>query len=105
MLKAFKYCIFASAVQQEQLAGIFGSVRFVWNLGLETRITAYKQYGKSLNCFDLIKQTAELKNTDAPWLSDCPSQALQMTLRNQDNAYTAFFKGGGFPKFKSKHGK
>jgi len=28
-----------------------------------------------------------------------------MSLRNQDNAYTQFFKGGGFPKFKSKHGK
>ena len=75
----------------------------IWDV--ESRITAYQQYGKSLNCFALIKQTTELKNTDAPWLSDCPWQALQMTLRNQDNAYTAFFKGGGFPKFKSKHGK
>jgi len=28
-----------------------------------------------------------------------------MTLRNQDNAYTSFFKGGGFPKFRSKHGQ
>ena len=105
MLKAFKYCILPNAVQKEQLAGIFGSVRFTWNLALETRITAYKQYGKSLNCFDLIKQTTELKNTDAQWLQQCPSQALQMTLRNQDQAYTAFFRGAGFPKFKTKHGK
>lgn len=28
---------------------------------------------------------------------------MQMSLRNLDNAYTQFFKGGGFPKFKSKH--
>lgn len=105
MLKAFKYVIIPNPTQQEQLAGIFGSVRFTWNLALETRITAYKSYGKSLNCFDLSAQVKELKDTDAPWLKDCPSQALQMTLRNQDNAYTAFFKGGGFPKFKSKHGK
>ncbi|WP_460765934.1 RNA-guided endonuclease InsQ/TnpB family protein, partial [Niabella terrae] len=28
-----------------------------------------------------------------------------MSLRNLDNAYTKFFKGGGFPKFKSKHKK
>jgi putative transposase len=28
-----------------------------------------------------------------------------MSLRNLDNAYTNFFRGGGFPKFKNKHGK
>ena len=100
MLRAFKYCILPTAVQQQQLAGIFGSCRFTWNRALETRITAYKAYGRSLNCFDLSAQMKQLKHTDAPWLKDCPSQALQMTLRNQDNAYTAFFKGGGFPKFK-----
>jgi len=101
MLRAFKYCIIPSAVQQQQLVGIFGSCCFTWNLASETCITA----GKSLNCFDLSAQMKELKHTDAPWLKDCPAQALQMTLRNQDNVYTAFFKGGGFPKFKFKHGK
>jgi len=61
MLRAFKYCILPSAVQQEHLAGIFGSCRFTWNLALETRIAAYKSYGKSLNCFDLSAQMKELK--------------------------------------------
>jgi putative transposase len=28
-----------------------------------------------------------------------------MALRNLDNAYTNFFKGKGFPKYKNKHGK
>ena len=28
-----------------------------------------------------------------------------MSLRNLDNAYTNFFRGKGFPKFKSKHNK
>ena len=104
MLKAFKYCILPTEEQQTQLAQIFGCVRFVYNLGLETRMTAYKQYGKTLNCFDLINQVVELKH-EAAWLKECPSQALQMSLRNLDNAYIAFFKGAGFPKFKSKRGK
>lgn len=105
MLRAYKYSLALTAEQQQQCAQIFGCVRFCWNLALETRITTYKSSGKSLNCFDLSGQLTELKSTEAEWLSDAPSQALQMVFRNQDNAYAKFFKGGGFPKFKSKHGR
>ena len=87
------------------LTNIFGQTRFVYNLGLETKITAYAGNKVNLNYFDLAKQVKELKDTDCPWLKDSPSQALQMSLRNLDNAYTNFFRGRGFPKFKSKHGK
>jgi putative transposase len=52
---------------------------------------------------DLAKQMKELKDTDATWLQECPSQTLQMSLRNLDNAYTCFFRGEGPPKFKSKY--
>ena len=106
MLKAFKYRIFPTQSQQEQLAKAFGCARFVYNLGLETKISAWTSAKKYINIFDLSSQMKELKDTEAPWLSDCPSQALQMSMRNLDNAYTNFFKrGAGFPKFKSKHSK
>ncbi|WP_077130705.1 RNA-guided endonuclease TnpB family protein [Spirosoma montaniterrae] len=104
MLRAYRYCILPDDQQKSQLAQMFGCTRFVYNLGLETKISAYKQYGKTLNYFELNKQLTDLK-AGTQWLSDCPSQALQMALRNLDNAYTAFFKGAGFPKFKSKRGK
>ena len=87
------------------MANIFGQVRFVYNLGLETKISAYAGNKVNLNCFDLINQIIELKKTNCVWLKDSPSQALQMSLRNLDNAYTNFFRGKGFPKFKNKHGK
>ena len=105
MLRAYKYRIFPDLNQQDMLINIFGQTRFVYNLGLETKITAYAGNKVNLNYFDLAKQVKELKDTDCPWLKDSPSQALQMSLRNLDNAYTNFFKGRGFPKFKSKHGK
>ena len=56
-----------------------------------------------LTWLDLAKQMKELKDTDATWLQECPSQTLQMSLRNLDNAYTRFLRGDGRPKFKSKH--
>src|SRR5258708_194293 len=105
MLKAYKYRIFPTIQQQELMSRIFGQVRFVYNLGLETKISAYAGQKKNIDCFDLIKQVKILKDTDCSWLSESPSQALQMSLRNLDNAYTNFFKGKGFPKFKNKHSK
>lgn len=87
------------------MAKIFGQVRFVYNLGLETKISAYTGNKKNINIFDLNNQITELKNTDAPWLKESPSQALQFAMRNLDNAYTNFFRGFGFPKFKNRYGK
>lgn len=103
MLKAHKYRIFPNKLQEEQLANIFGQVRFVYNLGLETKISAYASNKTNVNCFELNKQITDLKN-DLDWLN-APSQALQMAMRNLDNAYHAFFRGNGFPKFKSKHSR
>jgi putative transposase len=78
----------------------------VYNLGLETKIAAYASARKNISCFDLIKQMKELKDSgQVDWLKECPSQSLQMSLRNLDNAYTKFFKGGGFPKFKNKYSR
>jgi putative transposase len=105
MLKAYKYSLNPNDAQKEQLANFFGSSRFVYNLGLETKISAYTQSKKNLTCFDLMNQMKDLKDNEATWLSESPSQVLQMSLRNLDNAYTNFFRGGGFPKFKSKHNK
>lgn len=103
MLKAYKYAILPTEEQKQQLAKFFGSCRFVYNLGLETKLQAWTTARKHLTCIDLANQMKELKDTEAEWLHECPSQTLQMALRNLDNAYTQFFKGGGFPKFKSKH--
>lgn len=105
MLKSYKYALLPTPEQQEQLQRFFGSCRFVYNLGLETKIAAWVQAKKNLTCIDLANQMKELKDTDATWLSECPSQTLQMSLRNLDNAYTSFFKGGGFPKFKNRYSK
>jgi len=105
MLRAYKYRIFPTDEQKQQLAVFFGSCRFVYNLGLETKIQAWVSAKKNYTCIDLANQMKELKDTEATWLAECPSQTLQMSLRNLDNAYTKFFKGGGFPKFKNKYSK
>ena len=103
MLKAFKYAILPTEDQKRQLAKFFGCCRFVYNFGLETKWQAWSLVHYRLSWVDLAKEVKELKDSGATWLQECPSQTLQMSLRNLDNAYTCFFRGEGLPKFKSKH--
>lgn len=102
MLKAFKYRLIPTKEQSTLLNKHIGASRFVYNLALETKQTAYAGYKVNLNCFDLIKQLPELKK-ECEWLKEINSQSLQQPIRNLDNAFTRFFKGqGNFPKFKKK---
>ena len=106
MLKSYKYRIFPTELQQKQLTNIFGQVRFVYNLGLETKTLAYSGTKHSLSWMDLANQMKELKSTECDWLQQSPAQALQSSLRNLDSAYTGFFKHKrGFPNYKSKYKK
>ena len=106
MLKAYKYRIFPSQTQQAQLAQTFGNVRFVYNLGLETKIAIYTSNKTNISAYDLMKQVTDLKNTECHWLKESPSQALQYSLVHMDTAFNNFFKKkANFPKYKSKHGK
>ncbi len=100
--KAFKYRIFPTDEQQEAIAKTFGCCRFVYNWGLAEKVKAYEETKTSVSCHDLIKRLTVLKQ-EKPWLKEVYSQALQMSLRNLDNAFTRFFKKlGGFPTFKSR---
>jgi putative transposase len=103
MYKAYKYRIYPTEKQKELIEKHFGACRFIYNLALETKIEAYKK-GLSLSRFNLQSQMVELKE-DLPWMYEVNSQSLCNSLLNLDSAYKKFFKGGGFPRFKAKHGR
>ena len=103
MLRAYKYRLYPTAQQAELINKHIGSCRFVYNLALETKQTAYVGSKINLSVFDLIKQLPDLKD-ELTWLKEVNAQSLQFAIRNLDVAYTAFFKGrADFPKFKSRH--
>ena len=64
LLKAFKYALLPTDEQKHQLAKFFGSCRFVYNLGLETKKYAWASARKELTCVDLAYQLKELKDTE-----------------------------------------
>ena len=101
MLKAYKYRIYPNGKQQELIRKQFGCCRYVYNWGLQLKMETYQKDNKNISCFDLIRKLTILKK-EFPWLTEVYSQALQMSLRNLDNAYLKFFREKkGFPKFKS----
>jgi putative transposase len=104
MLKAYKYRLNPNIEQRVALSKNFGCVRWVYNWALSRKIEAYQKENRSLSCFDLSKELPKLKSAEeTKWLAEADSQALVMSLRNLDNAFTRFFREKkGFPKFKSK---
>jgi len=105
MLKAFKYRISPTEEQKVLLGKHFGCVRFLYNLALETKSTAYAGNKISLSYGDMSAQLTDLKK-DCEWLREVNSQCLQMALRNLDNSFQNFFKGrASYPNFKKKSAK
>src|SRR5690606_13119459 len=102
MYKARKYRIYPTNSQKELIHKHCGSVRFLYNLALETKTMAYLGSKVNLSRYDLQKQLPELKK-ELPWLKEINSQSLQVVLLDLDTAYSNFFKGrADFPKYKKK---
>ena len=102
MYRARKYRIYPTNSQKELIHKHCGSVRFLYNLALETKTMAYLGSKVNLSRYDLQKQVVDLKK-ELPWLKETNSQSLQVALLDLDTAYSNFFKGrADFPKFKKK---
>lgn len=104
MYKSYKYRIYPTQRQKDLMSHHFGCCRFVYNVALETKKCAYNGSKINLSRYDLQSQLVDLKKY-LPWLKRCNSQSLQYELLLLDDAYVRFFKGGSFPKFKSKNNK
>lgn len=103
----YKRKLILNKAQQQRIDSWMGVCRMVYNMGLEIRISAWRNKQKSVHRFELSRQVTEIR--DIPWIQDVPIQCLQDSIKRLDYAYKKFFstchKGGGFPRFKSKRDK
>ena len=118
--KGYKYRIYPTVEQQEQLAGIFGANRFLWNFLIDRTEKAYQIYQEQLKLdpsnppdypktdgYSLVKMIPAIKQ-EFPWMRDQSSVSLQQTALHLGSAYKTFFQGRklsrkpGKPRFKSK---
>ena len=104
MLKAQKVRLYPNKEQQQIISSQIGGARYVYNRALALRKFAYQKFGIKVGKFALIKHITKLKKREkTSWLKEIDSQAIQQSIANMDKAYQHFFRGGGYPKFKSRH--
>ena len=113
MLKAYRFRIYPTEKQKEELKFQFGAVRWVYNKTLEDKIKAYKKNKTTISKFDTINNLKDYKRAEqTKWLKRAASQPLQQSLIHLDKAYREFFrrvknkKPGvkfGFPRFKNRY--
>lgn len=103
-MKGVKVRIYPNREQRELLDRHFGACRFVYNAALELNNLLWNDYRKRVSWQDLVKQLKDAKE-DQLWLNEVKAEALQQSIRHLDSAYQKFFKGGGYPRFKSRRDK
>lgn len=104
MLKAFKYRIYPTKEQAVLLEKHFGCCRFIYNLGLETKILNYSGNKTNISGYDLMKQITDLKK-EYTWLSEVSIMALQHSIFDLEKAFLNFYNNKHqFPLFKNKQG-
>ena len=123
--KAFKFQLYPTPAQQQQLAIQFGHARFVYNHFRQLREETYQRTGQGLNYEATTKMLPALKQEN-PWLKEADSQVLQQSLKDLERAYQRWFdmctgkiakpvpkpgqkprkdgKPAGYPRFKSRYG-
>lgn len=104
MFYSYKYRIYPNKKQEQFINNHIGACRFIYNWGLNLRIKTYQETNKGISHYQTSAALTQLKQQDGyEWLYDINAQSLQVSLKNLDKAYTAFFKTKKwFPKFKSK---
>mgnify|MGYP001143771634 CR=1 FL=1 len=103
MIKGLNIRLYPTKEQETLMYKHIGSMRFVWNWALSKQIEHYKETEKKLSVTDLGKELTKLKQIEEyKWLYDVSNATLKEAIRDLDKAYQRFFKGSGFPKFKSR---
>lgn len=103
MKRAINIRLFPSKDQEILMRKHVGSMRYVFNWGLDNQIKYYETTKKKLSVAELGVELTKLKNQEGfEWLYDISHATLKEALRDLDRAYKNFFNGSGFPKFKSK---
>lgn len=105
---SYKFRLYPTKVQQEQIFRNFGCCRYVFNHFLAQRQEQYRETGKAPTRFQQDKSLTALKQ-ELPWLREADSTSLQAAIQDLDASFQHFFrrvkqgKKPGYPRFKSKH--
>ena len=103
MYKRLKVKLYPTEKQKQMLGQHFDGYRFAYNLCLEYKQTLWKHYKINVSGFTMQAELFEIRK-QSDWLIKCKAECIRDAALNVDTSYKKFFKGNGYPKFKSKRG-
>jgi putative transposase len=101
MNQRLKIRLYPTYKQKEMLEQHFNAYRFAYNLCLEYKSTLWSSYRVNVSGFDMQKELFEIRKS-SDWLIKCKAECVRQAALNVEKSYKGFFKGKGFPKYKSK---
>lgn len=107
MNRSYKFRIYPTKKQEEQIQRTFGCCRFVYNHYLSERIHKWFDEGVNFNYYKCHNDLTLLKK-EFVWLKEVDSTALQSSLVDLEYAFKRFFsadskgKRNAYPKYKAK---
>lgn len=108
--RSYRIRCYPNPAQERMLRQWFGCARFLWNWSLSSRSKAYQRRKESISGIDISRRLTKLKRLPQfAWLANPPATCLTQTLRDQDTAFSNFFrrvKAGekpGYPRYRSRH--
>lgn len=103
--KAFKYRLYPTPEQARYIRTACGQARFLYNWALGVKKDAWEKEQRRIGYNELAKMYRDMRNNapEKAWLRDVNSRVHEYALRNLDTAFKNFFRGFGYPKFKSKY--
>ena len=104
---SYKFRLYPTNAQKNQIARNFGCCRYVYNHFLAQKEEQYKETGKAPTRFQQDKALTTMKQ-ELPWLKEADSTSLQAAIQDLDAAFQNFFRRvkcgekPGYPRFKSR---
>ena len=104
---SYKFRLYPTNAQRNQIDRNFGCCRYVYNHFLAQKQEQYKETGKAPTRFQQDKALTTMKQ-EMPWLKEADSTSLQAAIQDLDAAFQHFFRRvkcgerPGYPRFKSR---
>ena len=104
---SYKFRLYPTDAQRNQIARNFGCCRYVYNHFLAQKQEQYKETGKAPTRFQQDKALTTMKQ-ELPWLKEADSTSLQAAIQDLDAAFQNFFRRvkcgekPGYTRFKSR---
>lgn len=104
MLKRLNIRLYPTEKQKVVLEKHFNGYRWCYNLCLDYKTHLWKYHKKNISAYDMQSELVGLIK-DVSFLYGCKVECLTRASLDVDNTFKKFYKGNGYPKFKSKKGK